>query len=258
VEVASQGFQKSERFDRFNRLNRFNRFKRFKRDVHFLNFLNLLNLLNFSSFAAGSVTLTKIDLVIIIDRVLVGDEVVEKQFVCDLGRCKGGCCEDGDAGAPLADEELQVVLDSYEKIKPYLTPASIREIERKGKYVYDREFGWVTPTLPSDREICVYGRRDENGVIKCAFEQAYNDGLINWKKPVSCHLFPIVAGKNKKGDYETLNYMPRETLCKPACRLGKQLKVPVYEFLKEALVRKYGEEFYQVLEKIATTVKQKP
>jgi Protein of unknown function (DUF3109) len=195
--------------------------------------------------------------VIVIDNVLVSDDVIEKQFVCDLAKCKGGCCEEGDAGAPLADDELQTVLDSYEKIKPYLSPASIAEIERKGKYVYNKEFGWVTPTLGNDKEICVYGRRDENGIIKCAFEQAYYDGVINWKKPVSCHLFPIVVSKGKKGDYETVNYLPREILCRPACHLGQKLKIPAYEFLKEALIRKYGKEFYEVLDKIGKKWKEK-
>jgi hypothetical protein len=182
---------------------------------------------------------------------LVSDEVVEKQFVCDLARCKGGCCEEGDAGAPLEDNELRIIEDAFEKIKPYLTPGSIKEIERNGRFIHSQEFGWVTPTLPSDNEICVYGRRDENGIIKCAFEQAYNDGVINWKKPVSCHLFPIVTQKGKHGDYENVNYVPREKLCKPACGLGKKLKVPVYSFLKEALIRKYGEEFYEALDTVA-------
>ncbi len=188
---------------------------------------------------------------------LVSDEVVEKQFICDLAKCKGGCCEDGDAGAPLDENELQTVLDSYEVIKPYLSASSVAEIEKKGKYVYSDEFGWVTPTLDAENDICVYGRRDERGIIKCAFEQAYNDGLINWKKPVSCHLYPIVAKKGSLGDYENINYLPRETLCKPGCRLGEKLRVPVYEFLKEALVRKYGEEFYELLDRIARKRNQK-
>ena len=182
---------------------------------------------------------------------LVSDDVVEKQFVCDLAKCKGGCCEDGDAGAPLEDNELQTVLDSYEKIKPYLSEAAIKEIEKKGKYVHNEEFGWVTPTLDNDNEICVYGRRDEKGIIKCAFEQAYYDGLIIWKKPISCHLYPVVVKKGKQGEYENVNYLPREIMCKPACGLGKKLKVPAYEFLKEALIRKYGEEFYELLDKVA-------
>jgi len=188
---------------------------------------------------------------IVIDNILVSDDVVEKQFVCDLSKCKGGCCEEGDAGAPLEDEELDIIISVYEDVKPYIPEASLIEIEKKGKYVYHKEFGWVTPTLGSDSEICVYGKRDEKGVIKCAFEQAYYDGKISWKKPISCHLFPIIATKGKHGDYEKVNYEPRQKLCNPACGLGKKLKVPVYEFLKESLVRKYGQEFYDVLETIA-------
>jgi len=181
----------------------------------------------------------------------VSDDVVEKQFVCDLSKCKGGCCEEGDAGAPLDDDELEIVLEMFEKVRPYLTPQSLAEIEKKGKYVYNKEFGWVTPTLGNDHGICVYGKRDERGIIKCAFEQAYNDGLISWKKPISCHLYPVIAKKGKHGEYERVNYEPREKLCSPACALGKKLKVPTYQFLKEPLVRKYGQAFYEALDKVA-------
>lgn len=181
----------------------------------------------------------------------MSDDVIEKKFVCDLNKCKGGCCEEGDAGAPLANEELDIINELYEKIRPYLSPAASTAIEKKGKYTYNREFGWVTPTLETDREICVYGFRDEKGIIKCAFEQAYYDGLISWKKPLSCHLYPVIAKKGKHGDYERVNYEPREPLCDPACVLGKELQVPVYRFLKEALIRKYGEGFYEALDGIA-------
>ncbi len=188
---------------------------------------------------------------IVVDNIIISDDVVETQFVCDLDKCRGGCCEEGDAGAPLDEKELDIILEMYEKVKPYLTEAGIMEIEKKGKYVYNKEFGWVTPTLGDDREICVYGSRDETGIIKCAFEQAYSDGVIPWKKPVSCHLFPIIINKGKKGGYDRMNYEPREKLCNPACALGKKLRIPTYEFLKEPLVRKYGEGFYNALEKAA-------
>lgn len=188
---------------------------------------------------------------IVIDNILVSDDVIGKQFVCDLSKCKGGCCEDGEAGAPLSKEELNLINEYYEKVKPYLTKDAIAEIEKRGKYRYTQEFGWVTATLPSDKEICVYGYRDKKGIIKCAFEQAYYDGIIPWKKPVSCHLYPIIITKGKQGDYERINYEPRERMCSPACALGEKLKVPVYEFLKEAIIRKYGEEFYKTLDKIA-------
>lgn len=184
-----------------------------------------------------------------IDNVLLSDEVVKSQFVCDLVKCKGGCCEDGDAGAPLTDEETGTLNEIYEIVKPYLTPEGIAEIEKKGRYYYDKEFGWVTPTI--EGKLCAYGFRDENGIIKCGIEQAYRDGKVEWKKPISCHLYPIKIKKTKT--YEMVNYAPRESLCKPACVLGKKLKVPVYQFLKEALVRKYGADFYEVLEQIAQT-----
>jgi hypothetical protein len=188
--------------------------------------------------------------VLLIDNILVSDDIVEKQFVCDLAKCKGGCCEEGDAGAPLNNEELDIIVEVYEQVKPYMSPAAIAEIGKKGKYVYNKEFGWVTPTLGTDSEICVYGIRGDDGIIKCAFEQAYNDGKINWKKPVSCHLYPIISQDGKKGNLGRMNYEPREKLCNPACALGKQLKVPTYVFLKEALIRKYGEDFYEALDAI--------
>jgi hypothetical protein len=184
---------------------------------------------------------------IAIDNILVSDLVIEEQFVCDLLKCKGGCCEDGDAGAPLEKEEMNRLNEVYEMVKPYLTQAGIREIESRGKYNYDREFGWVTPTI--EGKMCAYGFRDAKGVIKCGIEQAYYDGKTTWKKPISCHLYPIRITRTKEN--EVVNYEPRETMCKPACTLGKRLKVPAYTFLKEALIRKYGEEFYGVLEQAA-------
>lgn len=182
---------------------------------------------------------------IAIDNVLVSDLVAEAQFVCDLSKCKGGCCEDGDAGAPLSKEELEIINEIYEDIKPYMTEEGIKWVEKFGRYTYDREFGWVTPTI--NGRICAYGFRDEKGIIKCSIEQAYRDGKISFKKPISCHLYPIIVKEGRKGDFDRMNYEPRETLCKAACALGKSLKVPVYEFLKEPIIRKYGEEFYEAL-----------
>ena len=193
---------------------------------------------------------------IIIDHVLVSDQVVEEQFVCDLTKCKGGCCEDGDAGAPLENKEKQYVKDFFEIAKPYMTKEGIKEIEQVGPYLYDREFGWVTPTI--EGKICAYGYKDKEGIIKCAFEQAYNDGKIPWKKPISCHLFPIKLSKSKSDPgIEYMNYEPREDLCKAACSLGKKLKVHAYVFLKESIIRKYGETFYETLDATAAHLKEK-
>ena len=172
--------------------------------------------------------------------------MIKAQFVCDLTKCKGGCCEDGDAGAPLEIDELKELINNYEVIKPYLTKEGIKAIETGGKYLYDKDFGWVTPTVNGG--ICAYGIRDEMGIIKCGIEQAFYDGKLGWKKPSSCHLFPIRIQKSRQDDdIEYVNYEPRQSLCKAACKLGKQLKVPVYVFLKEALINKYGAPFYEAL-----------
>jgi hypothetical protein len=185
---------------------------------------------------------------IAIENILVSDDVVQKKFVCDLAKCKGGCCEEGDAGAPLLHEEMLLLENDFEKIKPYLTQEGIKVIEKKGFYQYTTEFGWVTPTIES--KMCVYGFRDEQGIIKCGIEKAHNDGDTGWKKPISCHLYPIKVKRTVT--HEMLNYEPREKLCNPGCVLGEKLKMPVYKFLKDALIRKYGEEFYNILDKIAT------
>ena len=191
---------------------------------------------------------------IAIDHVLLSDKILSEQFVCDLSKCKGACCVDGDAGAPLDRKELQHIDEVFDAVLPYLNENSLDEIRKQGRYVYNSEYGWVTPTIES--KICVYGIVDNNGIVKCGIEQAYLDGKVKWKKPISCHLFPIIVKKSKDGVTEFANYEPREDHCKAACSLGKQLKVPVYEFLKEPLVRKFGTEFYDALEATANHIKK--
>lgn len=186
---------------------------------------------------------------IVIDNIYVSDEVVKNQFVCDLNKCKGGCCIDGDAGAPLTDEEMKEVNIAYNEVKHLLTKEALLIIEQEGNYVYDCEFGWVTPTISNG--MCVYGLVDEKGIVKCSFEQVYKEGKTKWKKPISCHLYPIKISKSKLTDQEYVNYEPRDPMCNPGCTLGQKLKVPTYVFLKEALVRKYGADFYEVLTQIA-------
>lgn len=192
---------------------------------------------------------------IAINNILISDEVVKEQFICDLGKCKGACCVDGDAGAPLKKEELQHINDVFEAVLPYLNGESKKEIDRQGRYVYDKEYGWVTPTI--DSKICVYGIVDKQGIVKCGIEQAYLDGKVTWKKPISCHLFPIIIKKSKRTATEYVNYEPREDNCKAACALGKKLKVPVYQFLKEPLIRKFGQEFYEALDATANYLTNK-
>lgn len=192
---------------------------------------------------------------IAIENVLVSDQLVKEQFVCDLHKCKGACCVDGDAGAPLNKAELKNIDDVYDIVVPYLDAESKAEIEKQGRYVYDKEFGWVTPTINS--KICVYGIRDKDGIVKCGIEQAFYDGKIKWKKPISCHLFPVIVTKSKDGVTEFANYEPREDNCKAACSLGKKLKVPVYQFLKEPLIRKFGQRFYEALDATAKHLEKK-
>lgn len=184
---------------------------------------------------------------IAIDKVLVSDEVVEAHFVCDLHKCKGGCCEDGDAGAPLEREEMALIEKHYDVIRPYMAHEGIDEVKQQGKFVYDAEFGWVTPTI--NGSICAYGFRDKKGIIKCSIEAAYYDKKLEWKKPISCHLYPITINKTK--EYTMVNYEPRDTLCAPACVLGKKVKMPVYQFLKDAIERRFGASFYEALDQVA-------
>jgi hypothetical protein len=192
---------------------------------------------------------------IAINNTLISDEIVHEQFVCDLNKCKGGCCVDGDAGAPLNKEELEKINEVYDAVLPYLPEESKISLQKQGRYVYDKEFGWVTPTIES--KICVYGITDNNGIVKCGIEQAYNDGKVQWKKPISCHLYPIRIQLSRDKLTEYVNYEPREDLCSAACTLGKKLKVPVYVFLKDALIRKYGTEFYETLEATAQHLNNK-
>lgn len=185
---------------------------------------------------------------IIIDDVQISEELVTEQFVCDLDKCKGGCCVDGDCGAPLTKEETTILADIYPQIKKYLSPEYIPEIEKQGISVWDDEFGFVTPAVNGG--ICVYGYTDELGIVKCGIERAWKAGATTFRKPISCHLYP--ARISEANGTEMINYEPRHSLCSPACTLGERLKVPVYVFLKDSLIRKYGDEFYEVLHEIAT------
>jgi len=184
---------------------------------------------------------------IAIKDVLVSDEIVEKHFVCDLNACKGGCCVDGDCGAPLTEEETNTLAEVYPKIKHLLSDRYAMEIEIQGTHTFDDEYGYITPTINGG--ICAYGYFDESGIVKCAIEKAWKEGLIEFQKPISCHLYPIRV--TESASFQAINYEPRKKLCKPACKLGNKLKVPVYQFLKEPLIRKYGAEFYNALEAVA-------
>lgn len=174
-----------------------------------------------------------------VGEVLVSDDIRDKEFVCNLEKCKGACCVEGDFGAPLAEEELAILAEIYPIVKPYLSPEGIKVIEKQGTHTIDDEGELCTPVI-GGRE-CVYAIYDKKGILKCGIEQAYLDGKTHWKKPISCHLYPIRVTQKKS--FEALNYH-KWHICSPACALGKELQVPVYKFLKDPLIRKYGEAWY--------------
>ncbi len=179
---------------------------------------------------------------ILIDETVISDDIAQKFFVCNLEKCKGACCVEGDLGAPLEESELPVLEEIYEKVKPYLSPEGIQAIEEQGKYIKDWEGDYSTTTI-NDKE-CAYAIYDENQILKCGIEQAYLDGKIDFKKPISCHLYPIRI--TKYDNFHALNY-DRWSICSDACNFGEQLGVEVYKFLKEPLIRAYGEEWYEQL-----------
>ena len=177
-----------------------------------------------------------------IDNKLISEDIFSEKFVCNLSKCKGICCVEGDAGAPLDEEETKILDEIYPKIKHYLRPEGIEAIEEQGTYTTDFEGDLVTP-LVNNAE-CAYVIFDEKGYTKCAIEKAYEDGVIKWQKPISCHLYPIRI--KEYSQFSAINYHEWD-ICSDACALGKELNVKVYQFLKKPLIRKYGEVFYNTL-----------
>jgi hypothetical protein len=180
---------------------------------------------------------------IIIEDTLISDEIYTEYFVCDLPKCNGGCCVHGDAGAPLTKEELKILADIFPKVKPYMRTDGIDAVEKSGTHVEDFEGEYTTPLV--NKQECAYVFFDENNIAKCAIEKAWEKGDVSFKKPISCHLYPIRI--TKYSNYEAINYH-RWPICDYARAFGKKLKVRIYEFLKEPLIRKYGEDWYQQLD----------
>ncbi len=178
-----------------------------------------------------------------VGHVLVHEDLIKNDFVCNLTKCKGVCCVEGDAGAPLEARETDILKEIYPQVKPYMTEAGIKAIEKQGTHVLDAD-GDLTTTCVDGNKECAYVTW-ENGITKCAIEKAYEQGQVDWKKPISCHLYPIRT--TQYPEFEVLHY-DRWHICHDACTFGKELGVPVYQFLKDPLTRKYGEEWYKELE----------
>nr|WP_321248113.1 DUF3109 family protein [uncultured Psychroserpens sp.] len=179
-------------------------------------------------------------------KTIVSEDIIEKDFLCNLSACKGACCVDGDAGAPLDAEEAKILKDIYPKLKPFLRQEGIDVIERQGTSI-TTAFGELETPLINGAD-CAYVIFDEKKTALCGIEEAYNQGVVSWKKPVSCHLYPIRV--KDYSEFSAVNY-DKWDICDDACTLGKELGVPVYKFVKEALIRKFGEDWYMELEKVA-------
>ncbi|KJS07637.1 MAG: hypothetical protein VR77_00150 [Flavobacteriales bacterium BRH_c54] len=172
---------------------------------------------------------------------IVSEEILERKFVCNLNACKGACCVQGDAGAPLEYEELEELENVFEAVKPYLSEKSIAALE-EDLYTVDADGDYVTQ-LVNGKE-CAFVFFDEQNITKCSIEQAYIDGKTSFKKPISCHLFPVRL--SKIADYTAVNYAYWD-ICDDACKLGEELGVKTYQFLKEPLIRRFGEEWFKEL-----------
>ncbi|PWJ54525.1 uncharacterized protein DUF3109 [Dyadobacter jejuensis] len=179
---------------------------------------------------------------ILIENTCISDDIEDQLFVCDLEKCKGACCVEGDSGAPLDEDELAILDEIYPAVEPYLTEKGKAVIKKEGTFTTDWEGDYVTPVI--DGKECAYALYDEKGILKCGIEQAYIDGKTTYKKPLSCHLYPIRV--TKYDQYHALNY-DRWSICSPACSLGSELGVPVYKFLKAPLIRAYGDDWYRQL-----------
>ncbi|MBL7812772.1 MAG: DUF3109 family protein [Bacteroidetes bacterium] len=183
---------------------------------------------------------------VIVGNALVSEEILERKFACQLGQCHGACCVQGDLGAPLEEEEVQILEQEMHHFMPFLSEEGKAEIALRGYAEQDPEGEWVTVCRPTGE--CVFVNYD-GAVAVCGIEKAWQAGKTWFRKPLSCHLYPIRA--KKYGEYVALNYH-NWSICAPACKAGEELKVPVHHFLREALVRKMGPSWYKELEAVAS------
>ncbi len=186
-----------------------------------------------------------------IDDVIVSLDVFREKFLCDLGACKGACCIEGDAGAPVEIGEVEALEASLPAVWDDLSPEARAVIDRQGVVYVDEEGDLVTSIV--NGKDCVFTCYDESGCCYCALEKAYREGRISFYKPISCHLYPIRIGNY--GPYKAVNYH-RWDVCRAAVELGRKKGVPVYRFLREPLIRKFGEDWYHELEEAAVELKK--
>lgn len=179
-----------------------------------------------------------------IDNTIVSDAFLQASFACDLPKCKGDCCVSGDAGAPLADDEIAVLEDYFEDFVPFMLPEGVEVVKNNGVYDYDEAGNLVTPLVHG--RACAFAGFHENGTSFCAIEKAFLAGKIDFRKPVSCHLYPVRL--IEKDGFLHLTYH-QWSICVPAVRRGNREDIPLFRFLKEPLIRRFGEEWYTRLVK---------
>lgn len=177
-----------------------------------------------------------------INGVLVSLDIVERFFLCDLSKCLGECCIDGDAGAPITQDEREKIEEILPLVESYLLPSALREIKENGTSYIDQEGDLVTQIV--DGRNCVFTTFEANGVCLCAFEKAYREGKTDFKKPISCHLYPV---RIKEYEGFTAVNLHRWKICRCAEALGRAKGVRAFKFLKEPLVRRFGQEWYDEL-----------
>ncbi|MFM1931380.1 MAG: hypothetical protein RL226_683 [Bacteroidota bacterium] len=180
---------------------------------------------------------------IAIEKTLVSEELFDVHFACDLNACKGICCVEGDSGAPLDEDELELLEQVYPEVEPFMREEGKEVIRKVGFFEVDSDGDFVTPLV--NHAECAYVTFSENGTAFCAIEQAFRAGKTTWAKPISCHLYPIRIKALK--EFDAVNYH-KWHICEPACACGAQMKMPVYRFCKESLIRKYGQEWFNQLD----------
>lgn len=190
---------------------------------------------------------------LLIQEILVSDALIEEEFVCHLERCKGACCWKGDYGAPLEAAEIDGIAAAMPALADYLDDDAKEEIERHGITQYYDEPKFYGTTL-RDNGACVFMRTNDDGIAECTIERAWEDGVTDVRKPISCHLYPVRVSHLPKVGFEALNYN-EWSICSPACSLGKLLKKPLYVFVKDALIRRYGQSFFEELDAVAKDIR---
>ena len=184
--------------------------------------------------------------------VVVSLDVLKEKFLCNLDACKGACCIEGDAGAPVELDEIEKMEEVLPIIWEELAPEAREVIDKQGVVYTDQEGDLVTSIVHN--KDCVFTCYDERGCCYCAIEKAYREGKTDFYKPVSCHLYPIRVGDN--GPYKAVNYN-RWDVCKAAVLLGQKENLPVYKFLKAPLIRKFGEEWYAELAEVTEELERR-